>query len=209
VQRILQRIPRQAVTVPSLKIANRAHWRSWRPSTDDLRGDLQAIFGDVGDESWRRSREEKRYQDMLRAAQAGQVDVVTEMWLKSPYMAPAMEYPALAPRLRQLTVDNYRTLKKIVGTALAFVVAGSKPPMGFECIAYEIGHSGHLIEERKSRGPAAKQLCPCLSLLRRLRHPASYPEENCDEYHFQSCRGTERVAARKAAWRSSLNKHFR
>jgi len=54
------------------------------------------------------SRDEKQYQLMLRAAQASQIDAVTELWLKSPYMAPAMENPALAPRLRQLALDNYR-----------------------------------------------------------------------------------------------------
>jgi pimeloyl-ACP methyl ester carboxylesterase len=31
-----------------------------------------------------------------------------ELWLKDPYMAPAMENPALAPRLRQLAADNAR-----------------------------------------------------------------------------------------------------
>jgi len=31
-----------------------------------------------------------------------------ELWLKDPYLAPAMESPALAPRLRQLVMDNLR-----------------------------------------------------------------------------------------------------
>jgi pimeloyl-ACP methyl ester carboxylesterase len=35
--------------------------------------------------------------DSIRAA---------ELWLKSPYMTPAMENPALAPRLRQLAIGN-------------------------------------------------------------------------------------------------------
>ena len=30
----------------------------------------------------------------------------TEMWLRSPYMAPAMEHPELRARLRQLSLDN-------------------------------------------------------------------------------------------------------
>jgi pimeloyl-ACP methyl ester carboxylesterase len=54
------------------------------------------------------SKDEKRFDDMLKAAQAGQIDKVTDLWLTSGYMAPAMEKPALARRLRQLTLDNYR-----------------------------------------------------------------------------------------------------
>jgi pimeloyl-ACP methyl ester carboxylesterase len=54
------------------------------------------------------SKDEKRYDDMLKAAQAGQIDKVTDLWLTSGYLAPAMEKPALAARLRQLTLDNYR-----------------------------------------------------------------------------------------------------
>src|SRR5262249_46618865 len=54
------------------------------------------------------TRDDKGQNEMLRAAQAGQIDKVTDLWLKSGYMAPAMENPALDRRLRQLTLDNCR-----------------------------------------------------------------------------------------------------
>ena len=42
----------------------------------------------------------------LRAAQAGDWEAVTHYWLISSYMSPAMQNPALAPRLHQLALDN-------------------------------------------------------------------------------------------------------
>lgn len=50
--------------------------------------------------------EEKRFVKILRAAQDGHLDRAAELWLKDPYMAPAMEHPELAPRIRQLALDN-------------------------------------------------------------------------------------------------------
>jgi len=41
-----------------------------------------------------------------RAAQAGDWDKVTDLWLKSVYMAPAMENPRIATRLHQLAREN-------------------------------------------------------------------------------------------------------
>jgi pimeloyl-ACP methyl ester carboxylesterase len=41
-----------------------------------------------------------------RAALAGDWQKVTDYWLKSGYMAPAMENPRIAPRLRQLALEN-------------------------------------------------------------------------------------------------------
>jgi pimeloyl-ACP methyl ester carboxylesterase len=52
--------------------------------------------------------DDKRFDDMLRAAQDGQVGKVADLWLSSGYMAPAMENPVLARRLRTLTLDNSR-----------------------------------------------------------------------------------------------------
>jgi pimeloyl-ACP methyl ester carboxylesterase len=42
------------------------------------------------------------------AIQAGDSVRAAELWLESPYMAPAMEQPELAARLRTLAVDNSR-----------------------------------------------------------------------------------------------------
>jgi 3-oxoadipate enol-lactonase len=41
-----------------------------------------------------------------RAAQAGDWNKVADLWLKTGYMAPAMENPKIAPRLRQLALEN-------------------------------------------------------------------------------------------------------
>jgi pimeloyl-ACP methyl ester carboxylesterase len=41
-----------------------------------------------------------------RAAQANDWDRVASLWLKTGYMAPAMENPSIAPRLRELARDN-------------------------------------------------------------------------------------------------------
>jgi 3-oxoadipate enol-lactonase len=43
---------------------------------------------------------------MERAVRARDTVAVTDLWLRSPYMAPAMENPALAPRLRELSLAN-------------------------------------------------------------------------------------------------------
>jgi 3-oxoadipate enol-lactonase len=40
------------------------------------------------------------------AAQDGKWEKVTELWLKSGYMSPAMENPKIAPRLHQLALEN-------------------------------------------------------------------------------------------------------
>jgi 3-oxoadipate enol-lactonase len=42
----------------------------------------------------------------LEAAQAGDGEKVADLWLKSGYMAPAMGNPKIAPRIRQLSVEN-------------------------------------------------------------------------------------------------------
>lgn len=42
----------------------------------------------------------------LEAAQAGDWDKVADIWLKSGYMAPAMENPKIAQRVRQLALEN-------------------------------------------------------------------------------------------------------
>src|SRR5947209_3658392 len=43
---------------------------------------------------------------VLKAAQAGDFQKATDLWLQSGYMAPAMKDPQLAPKLRQLALDN-------------------------------------------------------------------------------------------------------
>lgn len=45
-------------------------------------------------------------EESWRAALAGDWEKVTDFWLKNPYMAPAMENPQIAPRLRQLAFEN-------------------------------------------------------------------------------------------------------
>ena len=44
--------------------------------------------------------------DSWRAAIAGDWQKVTDYWLKNAYMAPAMENPKIAPRLRRLALEN-------------------------------------------------------------------------------------------------------
>ena len=44
----------------------------------------------------------------LHAAQESGGEAAAELWLKDPYMVPAMEHPDLAPRIRQLVLDNGR-----------------------------------------------------------------------------------------------------
>ncbi len=44
----------------------------------------------------------------VRAAQEGGGEAAAELWLKDPYMLPAMEHADLAPRLRQLALENAR-----------------------------------------------------------------------------------------------------
>lgn len=43
---------------------------------------------------------------ILKAAQAGDFQKASDLWLQSGYMAPAMKNPQLAPKLRQLALDN-------------------------------------------------------------------------------------------------------
>jgi len=43
---------------------------------------------------------------ILKAAQAGDFQKATDLWLQSGYMAPAMKNPQIAPRIRQLALDN-------------------------------------------------------------------------------------------------------
>src|SRR5436305_1069029 len=44
--------------------------------------------------------------EILKAAQAGNFQKTTDLWLQSGYMAPAMKDPQIAPRIRQLALDN-------------------------------------------------------------------------------------------------------
>lgn len=44
--------------------------------------------------------------DTIRAAEAGDWQKVTDLWLQSGFMAPAMENPKIAPRLHQLALEN-------------------------------------------------------------------------------------------------------
>jgi len=50
----------------------------------------------------------ENYMKILAAAQAGDLEQAAELWLQSPYMAPAMENAALAARLRALARENAR-----------------------------------------------------------------------------------------------------
>jgi pimeloyl-ACP methyl ester carboxylesterase len=52
--------------------------------------------------------DESRWPAMLRAAQEKGGEAAAELWLTDPFMIPAMENPALAPRLRQLALENGR-----------------------------------------------------------------------------------------------------
>jgi pimeloyl-ACP methyl ester carboxylesterase len=51
---------------------------------------------------------EKSFAEMLHVIQMQGPDKAAEMWLRDPYMAPAMKNPAIAPRLRELALDNTR-----------------------------------------------------------------------------------------------------
>jgi len=44
--------------------------------------------------------------NVLRAVQVGDFAKAADYWLQSGYMAPAMENPKIAPRLRQLSLEN-------------------------------------------------------------------------------------------------------
>lgn len=50
--------------------------------------------------------EEQSFTRILRAAQAGRMEESAELWLQSGYMAPAMQQPRIAARLREYSVDN-------------------------------------------------------------------------------------------------------
>jgi len=45
-------------------------------------------------------------QEIFEAAQAGEWSEAAEAWLRSGYMKPAMENAAIAPRIRQLSIEN-------------------------------------------------------------------------------------------------------
>jgi pimeloyl-ACP methyl ester carboxylesterase len=49
---------------------------------------------------------EKRFWELARLARDEGPQKAVEGWLKDPYMAPAMENPALAKRIRRLALDN-------------------------------------------------------------------------------------------------------
>jgi len=74
------------------------------------------------------------YMEMLEAAQKGGGEAAAELWLKDPYMVPAMEHPDLAPRLRQLALDNAKTwlanplLEKDIATPAAGRLAEIRVP---------------------------------------------------------------------------------
>jgi pimeloyl-ACP methyl ester carboxylesterase len=62
--------------------------------------------GLAGYEAPNAEEEDRRMWDLVKAARDDGPDKVTELWLKDPYMAPAMEQPRLAPRLRRLVREN-------------------------------------------------------------------------------------------------------
>ncbi len=47
-----------------------------------------------------------QFWELVRVAQEEGPEAASEMWLKYPYMAPAMENPALAPRIRKIAHEN-------------------------------------------------------------------------------------------------------
>lgn len=50
--------------------------------------------------------DDQSFIESWRAAQAGDWEKVTDLWLKNAYMDPAMGNPKIAPRLRQLALEN-------------------------------------------------------------------------------------------------------
>ena len=52
--------------------------------------------------------DDSRWLAALRAAQDKGGEAAAELWLSDPFMVPAMENPAIAPRLRQLALENGR-----------------------------------------------------------------------------------------------------
>ena len=53
-------------------------------------------------------QDDSRWPTMLRAAQEKGGEAAAELWLSDPFMVPAMENPAIAPKLRQLALENGR-----------------------------------------------------------------------------------------------------
>jgi pimeloyl-ACP methyl ester carboxylesterase len=49
---------------------------------------------------------EERWWANVRAARDEGTEKATELWLQDPFMSPAMENPKLAPRLRQVALEN-------------------------------------------------------------------------------------------------------
>src|SRR5262245_24726349 len=49
--------------------------------------------------------DDSRWPKMLRAAQEKGGEAAAELWLSDPFMVPAMENPAIAPKLRQLALE--------------------------------------------------------------------------------------------------------
>jgi pimeloyl-ACP methyl ester carboxylesterase len=62
--------------------------------------------GLAGYEAPNAEEQESRMWNLVKAARDDGPDKVTELWLKDPYMAPAMEQPRLAPRLQRLVREN-------------------------------------------------------------------------------------------------------
>jgi len=76
-----------------------------------------------------------RWPAMLAAAQEKGGEAAAELWLKDPYMVPAMEHPDLAPVLRRLAIENARVwlanplLEKDIQSPAAGRLAEIRVPM--------------------------------------------------------------------------------
>jgi pimeloyl-ACP methyl ester carboxylesterase len=66
---------------------------------------LVAVGPGLGGFAWPAESEE-RGAELDRLARDRSPEEAVEGWLKDPYMVPAMQNPALAPRVRQLSLDN-------------------------------------------------------------------------------------------------------
>jgi pimeloyl-ACP methyl ester carboxylesterase len=68
---------------------------------------LVAVGPGLSGFEWSRDDEARMF-EIMKAARDQGAEKAAELWLKDPYMAPAMEQPALAKQLRQLTQENAR-----------------------------------------------------------------------------------------------------
>ena len=69
-----------------------------------------------------------RMWNIIKAARDEGPDQATALWLKDPFMAPAMEQAKLAPRLQKIARENAHCWLENPVLAATLAPRGSKPP---------------------------------------------------------------------------------